>query len=85
MKENLKCNIDKYDYSERHDMFIEDYSQCLKIPQYYAEQPGETYFHSPMSINLFGIYNCNTDKMNILYTHLMSQEKVEMKFVLYCG
>ena len=64
MKNNLNKDILDPNCSDRHDMFIADYAQCLKIPQYHSDQPGETYFISPMSINLFGIYNCDTDKMN---------------------
>ena len=64
MKNNLNKDILDPNCSDRHDMFIADYAQCLKIPQYHSDQPGETYFISPMSINLFGIYNCDTHKMN---------------------
>ena len=45
-------------------MFIYDYEQCLRRPYFGSEQPGDTFYLSPMNINLFGIYNCATDKMN---------------------
>ena len=44
MKKTLNKDIVEPNCSERHDMFISDYDQCLKIPQYHSDQTGETFF-----------------------------------------
>lgn len=41
--------------SERTFLFFFDYAQNVECPFFGQEQPGETYYFSPLSINLFGI------------------------------
>jgi hypothetical protein len=37
---------------------VVDYSQNISVPQVGLEQPGRTYFLSPLSVYVFGIVNC---------------------------
>ena len=57
-KKNLECPDD------RHDMFVADFSQNITLPWYGSDQPGDTYYYSPLNINLFGVYNCGSGIMN---------------------
>ena len=40
--------------SERVWTFIGDYAQNLQLPNFGCEQPGETYYYSPLNILCFG-------------------------------
>ena len=48
-------------HHERTYMFYFDYAQNVQCPQFGSEQPGETYYYSPLNINVFGIVDANTD------------------------
>ena len=48
----------------RHDMFVADFSQNITLPWYGSDQPGDTYYYSPLNINLFGVYNCGSKMFN---------------------
>jgi hypothetical protein len=53
--------IDTHDlpHSERHYCFIADFSQNMELPFFGASQPGDTYYFSPLKINVFGIVDCS--------------------------
>jgi hypothetical protein len=55
-------------HSERRHCFVMDYSQNLGLPHFGDEQPGETYYYSPLSIFCFGTIDCSTtpEKMHAL-------------------
>jgi hypothetical protein len=58
-------------HSERRHCFVMDYSQNLDIPHFGDEQPGETYYYSPLSVYCFGTIDCSTlpEKMHaLIYT-----------------
>jgi hypothetical protein len=38
--------------------FVADYAQNMYIPNYAGEQPGETYYYSPLNVYVFGIVDC---------------------------
>jgi hypothetical protein len=40
---------------------IADYSQNVNLPHFESTQPGETYFHTPLSIYLFGVVDTSND------------------------
>ena len=44
---------------ERVYCFVADYSQSLYLPNFAGEQPGETYYYSPLNYNAFGIVDCS--------------------------
>ena len=45
-------------HSERSYCFIADYSQNMELPFFGASQPGDTYYFTPLKINVFGIVDC---------------------------
>ena len=62
-----QCELDystNVEWGKRHDCFVADYSQCVQLPQFGKEQPGESYFCSPILVHVFGVTNINTDTMN---------------------
>jgi hypothetical protein len=42
-------------HSSRTYTFIADYSQNLDLPHFGGEQPGETFYYSPLNIFQFGV------------------------------
>jgi hypothetical protein len=57
--------------SERVLCYVGDYAQNLSIPNFAAEQPGETYYYSPLSCYCFGMVDCSTNPIRLaamLYT-----------------
>ena len=44
-------------HRQRTYLFYFDYAQNMQCPFFGAQQPGETYYMSPLSINIFGIAN----------------------------
>lgn len=55
--------IDTKDFppNERTYLFYFDYAQNLECPYFGHEQPGETYYYSPLSISTFGICDGSHD------------------------
>ena len=51
-------------WGERRDVFVADYSQNMGLPHHGNEQPGETYYYSPLSIHVFGVCNYATELLN---------------------
>jgi hypothetical protein len=46
-------------HSQRHYCFIADFSMNMELPFFGASQPGDTYYFSPLKINVFGIVDCS--------------------------
>ena len=44
---------------ERRHTFIADYFQNIELPFLGASQPGDTYYFSPLKINVFEIVDCS--------------------------
>ena len=53
--------------SERTATFVCDYAQNLYVPNFGDEQPGETYYYSPLNAYVFGMVDCSS---NTLHAHL---------------
>mgnify|MGYP005848044159 CR=1 FL=1 len=49
-----------YKPEDRVYCFVADYSQNLYLPNFAQEQPGETYYYSPLNYNAFGVVDCST-------------------------
>jgi hypothetical protein len=47
------------DNSQKNITIICDFSQNDTQPSYASEQPGETYFYVPLTVNIFGIVGYN--------------------------
>jgi hypothetical protein len=55
--------------SERVLCYVGDYAQNLCVPNFASEQPGDTYYFSPMSCYCFGMVDCSTTRLAaMLYT-----------------
>ena len=44
-------------HSEQRYTFVVDYGQNMELPVFNAEQPGATYYYSPMTVNNLGMVN----------------------------
>ena len=56
-------------FQERHDVIVCDYSQNLDLPHFGNEQPGESYYWSPLGIYIFGTCNYATETLNAYTYH----------------
>jgi hypothetical protein len=52
--------------TERVHTFVCDYSQNLYLPSFAAEQPGETYYYSPMNVYCFGMVEAASDELTAM-------------------
>jgi hypothetical protein len=52
---------------------VADYCQNMEMPYFGKDQPGETYYYSPKTINVFGIVNCNEEK-EVLHSYSYGEE-----------
>jgi hypothetical protein len=50
------------DYAQLEYTLVCDYAQNMEMPYFGSAQPGETYYFTPKTINLFGIVNYNPEK-----------------------
>ena len=41
--------------------FVADFAQNMCLPNFAAEQPGATYYYSPLNVYPFGIVDCSTE------------------------
>jgi hypothetical protein len=53
---------------------VVDYCQNMEMPFFGKDQPGETYYYTPKTINLLGIVDCNSEK-EILHAYAYSEEE----------
>ena len=61
-----KCGVR---WPHRRDTFVGDYCQNFGLPHFGNEQPGETYYYSPLGVYIFGIVNYADEKMNAYCYH----------------
>jgi hypothetical protein len=52
---------------------VADYCQNMEMPFFGKDQPGETYYYTPKTINLFGIVDCNSAK-EVLHAYGYGEE-----------
>jgi hypothetical protein len=48
--------------SQRSHVFVGDYCQKLELPSFCSQQPGDTYYLSPLTVNCFGAVDCSNTK-----------------------
>jgi hypothetical protein len=58
-KQDAAANTRNNRPSERILCFVGDYAQNLYIPNFASEQPGETYYFSPLNCYCFGMVDCS--------------------------
>jgi hypothetical protein len=51
----IECRTSEVSHQDREYVIVCDYAQNLPLPHYGGEQPGEIYYFSALTINLFGI------------------------------
>jgi hypothetical protein len=55
-------------------MIVLDYCQNMEMPFFRKDQPGETYYYTPETINLLGIVDCNPKK-DLQHAYAYSEEE----------
>ena len=65
-KEDLKNAIP---FSNRKFSYCSDYCQNMDLPHFGSEQPGETYYYSPLNISCFGVTDLSTDVLDSFIYH----------------
>ena len=56
-------------WPHRHDVLVADYMQNLDLPHFGGEQPGDTYYFSPLTICGFGVVDYSIEELNAyIYT-----------------
>ena len=60
-KNDLVKNVE---WPERSDCCVGDYCQNLDMPHFGGEQPGDTYYFSPLTVNVFGVCDYATELLN---------------------
>jgi hypothetical protein len=63
----------KYADDEMVITLVADYCQNMEMPFFGKDQPGDTYYYTPKTINLFGIVDCNSEK-DILYAYAYGED-----------
>jgi hypothetical protein len=53
-------------HEERTYCFVADYYQKLSLPYFCGEQPGDTYYFSPLFVYVFGIAGVSKDRVQLL-------------------
>jgi hypothetical protein len=48
--------------SQKSHVFVGDYCQKLELPSFCSQQPGDTYYLSPLTVNCFGAVDCSNEK-----------------------
>ena len=56
-------------FCDKTYIFVADYAQNLDLPHFGQNQPGETYYYSPLSVYEFGVVNLATSKLNAFTYH----------------
>jgi hypothetical protein len=63
-------------HTKRRYVLVDDYAQHVGIPHFSGEQPGYTYYFSPLTIFLFGLVDPSKEKTTIQgYSYLESTGK----------
>ena len=64
VEEEHLCTRNELLQNKIKDVTIVDYCQNLEIPLFQSAQPASTHYFTPITINCFGIADCNKDKKN---------------------
>ena len=64
-RDEAKADLDNgVKWPHRIDCFVGDYCQNMGLPWFGNEQPGVTYYYSPLSIYIFGMANYATEHLH---------------------
>jgi hypothetical protein len=56
----------EFPHEERSYCLVGDYCQNLSLPYFGGEQPGDTYYFSPLFVYVFGIADVSKDRAQLL-------------------
>ena len=62
MRQALNDSKKDAPWDERHDCLVANFCQNLGLPFLEKDQPGETYYFSPLTVNCFGVINTAVEK-----------------------
>lgn len=65
----VKAQGDDVQWPNRTHMYCGDYSQNMDLPHFGGEQPGDSYYFSPLAVYLFGIADHSTDVLSAYLYH----------------
>ena len=63
-KDAITDKVDRAGWKNRIYCFCGDYSQNLDLPHFGSEQPGDTYYFSPLTVNVFGLVDHTTEVLS---------------------
>jgi hypothetical protein len=66
---NADCVSKDIEPSAMLTLLVADYCQKLELPAFFSQQPGDTYYLSPLSVNCFGVVDCSNPKAH-LHAHV---------------
>jgi hypothetical protein len=73
IEEAKKATRENVEDDEMVITLVADYCQNMEMPFFGKDQPGETYYYTPKTINLFGVVDCNQEK-EVLYAYGYGEE-----------
>ena len=53
------------EHHEKSYCFVADFAQNMYVPNFAADQPGATYYYSPLNVYPFGIFDGSTKPSNL--------------------
>lgn len=70
---------------ERHYTFVCDFAQNMYLPNFSSEQPGATYYYSPLNVYPFGIVDCSQNPTELTaHMFVEGQQKKGGNTVVSC-
>jgi hypothetical protein len=69
--------------SQRTYTFVGDFAQNMYLPNFSAEQPGSTYYFSPLNMYPFGIVDASTEP-TLLTAYIYSEGTLHLLVLLFC-
>jgi hypothetical protein len=66
---------DVIEQSQRLHVFVGDYFQKLELPSFCSQQPDNTYYLLPLTVNYFGAVYCSDEKDHIMYAYVYHERK----------
>lgn len=63
--------------SQRSLCIVADYAQNMGVPSFGYEQPGETYYYSPMNAYCFGVVDCTVTLEDHLHAYIYMEDQAK--------
>jgi hypothetical protein len=69
--------------ADRTYTFVADFAQNMYVPNFAAEQPGATYYFSPLNVYPFGVVDASTSP-TLLTAFIYSEGTREIELLRWC-